>query len=213
MTIQNTFTFDTLLILLTAIGLGLITGFVYRMTTDIKSRSMTMTLSALPTLVVAVLAAVNGNLGVAIGIAGVFSLVRFRSVPGKAKDMLYVFLSMAIGVVLSTGNILFASCTAFATIAIIILLSIKKEAVLKTLRVTIPESLDYYGVFDEELKQYCSYYVIKRTKLKDMGATYEIDYTVQLKKPDKEKEFMDKLRIKNGNLSVSIGVHEDANLL
>ncbi len=213
MTIQNTFTLDTLLILLTSIGLGLITGLVYRMTTDIKSRSMTMTLSALPTLVVAVLAAVNGNLGVAIGIAGVFSLVRFRSVPGKAKDMLYVFLSMAIGVVLSTGNILFAVCTAFATIAIIIALSIKKEAVLKTLRVTIPESLDYYGVFDEEFKQYCSYCVIKRTKLKDMGATYEIDYTVQLKKDEKEKEFMDKLRIKNGNLPVSIGVHEDPNLL
>ena len=203
------------LCLLTSIVLGIFIAFIH-MKTSKYSKNFVITLSVLPTLVMIVMLMVNGNLGTSVAILGAFSLIRFRSIPGNSKKIASVFFAMAIGLATGMGQVLFALVI---TIIVGILLLILQKSSFgnnfneKLLKIMIPENLDYTTVFDDEMHKYCSKSSIDNVKTTNMGSMFEITYRISLLKDINEKEFIDSLRIKNGNLRVSISHNIDGELL
>ena len=188
-----------------ALVLGLTIAVTHKITSQTNKGFLT-TLAVLPLLVMAVMIMINGNLGTSIAILGAFSLIRFRSIQGRAKDLLSVFFAMMVGLALGMGHLLFAVViTAIAIFAIIlftytnILEPDKNEKILK---ITIPEDLDYDEVFNEVFKKYCKKTTLMRMKTVNMGSLYDLTYSVKLKSSIREKDFLDAIRVKNCNLKV-----------
>lgn len=194
-----------------AVCLGFIQAFIY----TIKNRytkSFVATLVLLPVAVCMIVLLVNNNLGVAVAVAGAFTLVRFRSVPGNAKEITAIFISMVTGVTLAswqTYNIEYAIFFTIIGSGILLLInttklftkSVKKEQILK---ITIPEMLNYTTIFEELFKEYtlsCEKIAVKSI---NMGSMFKVTYRVILKDQKLEKEFIDKLRCCNGNLEISL---------
>lgn len=188
-----------------ALILGLIVALVHSKTSK-SNKNFTTTLAILPVLVTVVILMVNGNLGTGIAVAGAFSLVRFRSIPGNSREIMNVFFSMAIGLAVGTGYIAFAAIfTILVSLVTIILSAIKfgeQDHGEKILTVLIPEELDYTDVFNDEFNTYLEEQKLVKAKTTNMGSLFELTYQVKLKKNVNEKEFLDKLRVKNGNLKV-----------
>lgn len=188
-----------------ALALGLVIALTHRMTSQTNKGFLT-TLAVLPLLVMAVMIMINGNLGTSIAILGAFSLIRFRSISGRAKDLLVVFFAMMVGLALGMGHILFA--VIITAIAIFAILFFNYTHVLepdrheKVLKITIPEDLDYDEVFNDIFKKYCKRAVLVRMKTVNMGSLYDLTYDVKIKSGIKEKEFLDAIRVKNCNLKV-----------
>lgn len=153
---------------------------------------------------------VNGNVGTGVAVAGAFSLVRFRSVPGSAKEIGAIFLAMCSGLVSGMGYLAYALLSAVILGAIMLLYNrmdfgTRKHGLrYKTLHITIPEDLDYSGVFDKILKQYTEDYEVVQIKITNMGSLFKLTYNLTLKKPETEKELIDKLRCRNGNLEITM---------
>lgn len=174
-----------------------------------SSKQFAVTLALLPVIVQMVIFTVNGNLGTGVAVAGAFSLVRFRSVPGDAKDICSIFLSMAVGLATGTGY-LWVACILVAAVGGMNLLyhgisfgeSKKAE---RELRVTIPENLDYTGLFDDLLAQYTLSHELVRVKTTNLGSLYQLTYHIVLANIQKEKEFLDQIRCRNGNLDLVCG--------
>ncbi len=188
-----------------ALALGLAIAITHKITSQTTKGFLT-TLVVLPLLVMAVMIMINGNLGTSIAILGAFSLIRFRSIQGRAKDLLSVFFAMMIGLALGMGHVLFAIImTVIAIFAIIfftytsILEPDKRERVLK---ITIPEDLDYDDVFNDVFRKYTTKANLVRMKTVNMGSLYDLTYDVKLKTGIKEKDFLDAIRVKNCNLKV-----------
>ncbi len=200
---------DFLLCLGTSLLLGAILTFSYMYKTR-YTKSFLMTLSLLPAVVCVVIMMVNGNVGAGVAVAGAFSLVRFRSVPGTAKEICTLFLAMGAGLISGMGYLAYSLL--FTVIMSIMLLlfnkigfsSGKNTAIYKTVRITIPESLDYTGVFDDVMKEFCSDYEVTQVKSTNMGSMFRITYDVVLRDEKREKEFIDKLRLRNGNLEITV---------
>lgn len=171
------------------------------------SQSFAAALFILPAVVQMVIMLVNGSVGTGVAVAGAFSLVRFRSAPGNAREIGVIFLSMAVGLALGMGYVAIAVIF-FAIIAAVLLLFAKfgfgtprKEE--RTLKITIPENLDYDGLFDDLLKQYTCAYSLENVKTTNMGTLYELRYSIRLKNDEIPKPFIDAIRCRNGNLNVS----------
>ncbi|MBR3131433.1 DUF4956 domain-containing protein [Candidatus Saccharibacteria bacterium] len=188
-----------------AIALGLVIAFTH-LKTSRTSKNFLITLTILPLLVEVVMLMVNGSLGTSIAILGAFSLIRFRSIAGNSKEISSVFFAMAVGLALGMGHILFAAVVTAITVMVILILSKSKifnlSAQPQTLKITIPEDLDYSHVFDAEFKKYTNYHELVRSKTSNMGSLYVLTYEVSLKKAANEKEFLDAIRVKNSNLKV-----------
>lgn len=204
---------DFLLCVGCALVIGLILAFCYQYRTQYH-KGFVATLALLPAVVCVIIMMVNGNVGTGVAVAGAFSLVRFRSVPGSAKEIGAIFLAMGTGLVIGMGYLGYAFLFTVILGAISLLYthlnfgSGKKAALCKTLRVTIPEDLDYTGVFDNILKKYTSEYEIVQVKTTNMGSLFRITYNLTLRSADKEKELIDKLRCRNGNLEISVSRQE-----
>ena len=197
--------------MLLAVLLGLVQAFVY----TVKNRytkSFVTTLILLPVAVCMIVLLVNNNLGVAVAVAGAFTLVRFRSVPGTGKEITAIFISMVTGVTLAswqTYNIEYAVFFTIIGSGLLLLLnttnlftkSNKKELILK---ITIPEMLNYTSVFDDLFKKYTNSCEKLAVKSVNMGSMFKVTYRIVLKDMKLEKEFIDELRIRNGNLEVSL---------
>lgn len=188
-----------------AIALGVAIA-VTHMKTSQTTKGFLITLATLPLLVMAVMIMINGNLGTSIAILGAFSLIRFRSIQGQAKELLSVFFAMTIGLACGMGHVLFAVAITIAAIIVILLFSYtnilepnKKNRVLK---IVIPEDLDYEEAFDEIFKKYTSKATLVKMKTMNMGSLYKLTYDISLKPGIKEKEFLDEIRVKNCNLKV-----------
>ena len=188
-----------------ALGLGLVLAITH-MKTSQTTKGFLVTLAVLPLLVMAVMIMINGNLGTSIAILGAFSLIRFRSLQGRAKDLLAIFFAMMIGLACGMGHVLFGTIiTAIAVIAIILFSYTKflePDRHDKILKIVIPEDMDYDEVFDEIFKKYTSRHNLVRMKTMNMGSLYKLTYDVRIKHGVKEKEFLDEIRIKNMNLKV-----------
>jgi len=189
--------------------LGLIISLTYMKTAVKISKNFARTLIILPMLVCTVLLVVNGNFGTSIGVLGAFSLVRFRSLQGSSRDISYIFLSMTVGIVCAIGELQLALIlTLIVSLINFVLYYTKyaaKESEDRDLRVTIPENLDYMGIFDDLFEKYTSNWKQIMVKTTNMGSMYEINYRVRLKEQQQEKNFLDEIRMRNGNLTVICG--------
>lgn len=200
---------DFIICLLAALVIGFFLAVISTYKTN-YTQSFFLTLALLPAVVCVVIMMVNGNVGAGIAVAGAFSLVRFRSAPGSAKEICAIFLAMGAGLILGMGYIgyavLFTVILSAATLLYQLLgIGTKKNLPLeKTLHVTIPENLDYETVFDEILDQYAEVHELTNVKTTNMGSLFKLTYGITLKEVGKEKEFLDKLRTRNGNLEISL---------
>lgn len=190
-------------------GVALVLGVaiaITHMKTSQTTKGFLITLATLPLLVMAVMIMINGNLGTSIAILGAFSLIRFRSIQGDAKELLSVFFAMMVGLALGMGHVLFAVVITLIAIVAIFFFSYtnflepnKKKRVLK---IVIPEDMDYEDVFDEIFKKYTVRADLVRMKTMNMGSLYKLTYDVTMKSGVKEKDFLDEIRVKNCNLKV-----------
>ena len=204
---------DFLLCLGTSLVLGLIMALAY-MYRARYTKSFVTTLALLPAVVCVVIMLVNGNVGTGVAVAGAFSLVRFRSVPGTAKEICILFLAMGAGLIAGMGYLGFALLFTLSMCAVFVLynrldLGTKKNAeVYKTFTITIPESLDYTGIFDDIFKDYTRSHELVRVKTTNMGSMFKVTYNVELSDISREKEMIDKLRCRNGNLEIAVSKQE-----
>jgi len=165
-----------------------------------------MTLVMLPAVVQVVILLVNGNLGVGVAVAGTFSLVRFRSVPGTAREITSIFLAMAVGLAAGMGYLGIAVLLVVVLGAVSMILTITSfgdQRNRKDLRITIPESLNYTDVFDDILKSYAKNWELVQVKTTNMGSLYKLTYQIEMKDTSEEKKMIDELRCCNGNLEIS----------
>lgn len=197
----------------TSILLGALLALVYTFRNK-YSKNFIMTIAFLPFAVQIIIMLVNGNIGASVAVAGTFTLVRFRSAPGNSREILTVLIAMTIGLANGMG---YAPIAALFTAVVIIMTLIfsfikfnKDEAECKDLRITVPENLDYTSIFDDLFEQYTSKCEVMRIKTTNMGSMYNLQYKVILKNGVNEKKFLDDIRCRNGNLTVSIAKGEFA---
>lgn len=200
---------DFLLCLLGSLILGLVISLCYTVRQR-YTKSFIVTLCLLPAVVCVVIMMVNGNVGAGVAVAGAFSLVRFRSVPGTAKEICAIFLAMGTGLISGMGYLAFAALFTVVMCAVFIICNLldfgkgKNDEKYKVLTLTIPEDLDYSDVFKDLFNEYTSRTELIRVKTTNMGSMYRLTYDIVLKDITKEKEMIDRLRERNGNLEISV---------
>ncbi len=196
-----------LICMVVALLLGIFMAKIYAYKTKC-TKGFISTLALLPLVVSMVIIMVNGNIGTGVAVAGAFSLVRFRSVPGSAKEIGAIFTAMCTGLTLGMGYIGFAIIFSIIACTFALILNISnlfgKSIEKRILIITIPESLNYVNVFDETFTKYLKNYDLVSSKMTNMGSLFKLRYEVELKDLKCEKEFIDELRIKNGNLEIMI---------
>ena len=190
-----------------ALVLGLVVAKVYQYKT-VYSKSFVMSLALLPSLIAVVIFLVNGSLGAGVAVMGAFSLIRFRSAPGGAKELVSIFLAMTIGIAIGMGYLVFAGAfTLIMSVAIVLLETInfgQMKHSIRQLTIVIPESLDYESIFDDIFDKATNHLELASVKTSDMGSLFKLKYIVQLNGKMTEKELMDALRTRNGNLEIAI---------
>lgn len=204
---------DFLLCLGFSLVLGLVMAFAYMYRTR-YTKSFVVTLALLPAVVCVVIMLVNENVGTGVAVAGAFSLVRFRSVPGTAKEICTLFLAMGAGLIAGMGYLGFAvlftlvMCVMFVLYNRLDFGSKKNSETFKTFAVTIPEDLDYSGIFDDIFAAYTLSHDLVRVKSTNMGSMFKLTYNVMLRDVTREKEMIDKIRCRNGNLEITVSKQE-----
>lgn len=199
------------ILVLVSLVLGALISLIHTFRND-YTKSFIMTLAILPAVVCVVILMVNGNIGAGVAVAGTFSLVRFRSAPGTAREIGAIFAAMGTGLVMGMGYVgyavLFTILTGLAVLVFAGLASESRRNLKKNLKITIPEDLNYSDVFDEVLEKYTKSYRLKQVKTSNMGSLFKLSYEIVLKDSSTEKEFIDNLRIRNGNLEISVSEHQ-----
>lgn len=193
------------------IGMFLAYAYAYKST---YTKSFIMTMGMLPAIVCVVIMMVNGNVGAGVAVAGAFSLVRFRSVPGTAKEIAAIFLAMGCGLICGMGYLFFA--VLFAGILGVGMMVFTASSIgtynenEKVLLITVPEDLNYGSIFDDCFEQYTTSRELVSTKTTNMGSLFKLTYHLRMKDRTQEKEFIDALRVRNGNLDINLMKREDA---
>ena len=187
--------------------LGLVIAKVYQFKT-VYSKSFVMSLALSPTLIAIVIFLVNGSLGAGVAVMGAFSLIRFRSAPGGAKELVSIFLVMTIGIAIGMGHLVFATVfTLIMSLAMLLLEVVnfgQMKHSMRQLTIVIPESLDYESIFDDIFNKAANHVELANVKTSDMGSLFKIKYIIQLNGRMTEKELIDALRTRNGNLEIAI---------
>ena len=174
------------------------------------TKSFVVTLALLPAIICVIIIMVNGSIGTGIAVAGAFSLVRFRSVPGTAREICAIFMAMASGLIAGTGYIGIAAVfTAVMCLAFMILNKLdfgtkRNAGKYKTFRIMVPEDLDYTAIFDDVFAEFTSSNELVQVKTTNMGSMFRLTYDVILKDPSREKEMIDRIRCRNGNLEINV---------
>ena len=203
-----------IILVLVSLVLGGIMALIHTYRND-YTKSFVMTLAILPAVICVVILMVNGNIGAGVAVAGTFSLVRFRSAPGTAREIGAIFAVMGMGLIMGMGYIGYAALfTCLIGLAILVYSRLSadgKKSTRKILKITIPENLNYSDVFDEFLEKYTKSYKLKQVKTSNMGSLYKLSYEIVLTDPSIEKEFIDQLRTRNGNLEISLAEYQMQN--
>ncbi len=191
---------------ISSLALGCFIAFMYA-TKNSFSKSYIVTLALLPAIVQVVIMLVNGNLGTGIAVAGAFSLVRFRSAPGSGKEITSIFLAMAVGLATGMGYIGVAAIfTVIITLANLLITSLPIRSFAteeKVLKITVPESLDFEGIFDDIFCRYTTKVDLDEVKTSGMGSLYKLTYKIIMRQGASTKALMDEMRVRNGNLEIS----------
>jgi len=203
---------DFLLCLGVSLVLGLIMAAAYTFKNE-HTESFLVTLALLPAVVCVVIMMVNGNIGAGVAVAGAFSLVRFRSAPGSAKEIVTIFLAMGTGLIAGMGYLGFAALFTVIMCVMFLVYSAaaghsQREAVSRTIKITIPEDLDYTGVFDDIFAEYTKENELVKVKTTNMGSMFRLTYNITLRDAAKEKEMIDRIRERNGNLEIMVSKQE-----
>ena len=205
-----------LICVMAALVLGLLTALVFSFRSE-HSGNLPFALVLVPPIVTLVIIMVNGNIGAGLGVAGAFSLIRFRSAPGTARELSGLFTGTAIGLACGMGYVgiaaLFFLIVAVTVLTLTLLRFGETSRSFRHLKVTIPENLDYDGLFDDLFEKYTTSHELVRVKTTNMGTLYELTYDINLRGGDVSKEFMDELRCRNGNLNIICGRESDKDML
>ena len=207
--IGTTITLQGFLIsLVCAMVLGVLSSLMFTHFTR-HTGSLAITLAVLPPIVTLVIMMINGNIGAGLAVAGAFALVRFRSLPGTAKEVCGIFLSVSIGLACGMGYVGVAVLYFLFMSGFIILLEELRfgqgRLAERQLKITIPEDLDYEEIFDDLLEKYTLRWELVRVHTTNMGTLYELTYEVLMRQKNQSREFINELRCRNGNLSISLG--------
>lgn len=194
---------------LLCLGVSLVLGWILSRMTGWHSESgssFSAALALLPGAVCVVIMMVNGNVGTGVAVAGAFSLIRFRSAPGTGREICAIFIAMGTGLMAGMGYLAYAAVFTLIMGAMLMLYpGLTKNAVMyRQLRITIPENLDYVGVFDPILENYTSNFQLKQVKSINMGSMFRLTYDLTLPETASEKRLLDELRTRNGNLEISL---------
>ena len=199
--------------ILAAFVLGILAALVFSVGNKYTS-SWKISIALLPAVVSVVIMMVNGNLGAGLAVAGTFALTRFRSMPGSAKEVTGLFFAVSLGLICGMGYIGIAVIFFVVMSAVVLVLTKirfgEADSAVRTLRITIPENLDYDEIFDDLFKEYTRYHEMVRIKTTNMGTLFELTYDVILKDPNTSKQFIDELRCRNGNLNIIFGREKDS---
>lgn len=191
-----------------SLALGLLTALCFSFRANF-SKSFCLTLAILPAIVQVIIMMVSGSIGAGVAVAGTFSLVRFRSEPGTARQIAALFLAVALGIAMGMGYAVLAGVFFVIVTLFFLLLTLVgfggDHGTQRDLRITIPESMDYEGVFDDLFAKYTTMHSLERVRTTNLGTLYEIRYTIALKDETQLKAFMDELRTRNGNLTIVCG--------
>lgn len=204
-----------ILIMIESFLLGVVIAacYIFSQRRGAYSKEYIVTISILPAVVSLIIMLVGSSVARALSLAGAFALVRFRSAQGTAKEIVFVFFSMAIGLAAGLGFVIFAPVAAvLICLCLIIICKLpfgEKKHNEKLLKITIPEDLNYSGIFDDLFKEYTKTYLLKQVKTTNMGTLYELSYHIILKDDADEKKLIDSLRCRNGNLNISLGMLPD----
>lgn len=194
--------------LIASLFLGLLLSFSIQYKSFI-SKSFAVTITLLPAVVSVVIMMVNGSIGTGIAVAGTFSLVRFRSIPGSAREIVAVFIAMAIGLACGMGNVLYASTFTLTVVVVLLILEnssfgeLGSSKNMKVLRVTIPEDLDYTDIFEDVFNDFTSSHQLIKARTTNLGSMFKLTYHIKLINGFEEKDLIDQIRLRNGNLEVS----------
>ena len=175
------------------------------------SKSFIVTLLAIPVIVEVIILLVNGNLGAGVAVAGTFSLVRFRSAPGTAKEITAIFIAMAGGLLCGMGFLIYAAIFILIMSFVLVLYSLigfgeEDNSRRKSLRIAVPENVDYGKEFDEVFSEYTTSHRLISAKTAGMGSVFKLSYDITLKDDSSEKALIDALRCRNGNLEIQMSI-------
>ena len=204
---------------LLSIAFALVAGLIMAFGYTIKNRytkSFILTLAILPAIICVVIMVVNGNIGAGIAVMGAFSLIRFRSAPGTAKEIIMIFSAMGVGLLAGMGSLPVSILFSVILTAIFVLYNCVTfgkggREKFKVLTITIPEDLDYAEIFDDIFAEYTTSHELIKVKTTNMGSMFRLTYNVSLKDIKKEKAMIDMIRTRNGNLDISISVQDTTN--
>ena len=215
--ISTTMTLSAFLICeVAAIVLGFLTALIFTVRGHHTS-SFSVTLAVLPAMVTLVIMLVNGNIGAGLAVAGTFAMVRFRSVPGTAKEIAALFMSVAIGLTCGMGYVTIAAIFFVIMASFVLLLTFLRfgedSESYRRLKITIPENLDYEDLFEDIFKKYTKDHRLVRVKTTNMGTLYELSYDIHLKDKGISKQFIDEIRCRNGNLNIICGREADKDMM
>ena len=205
---------EFLLVLAVSLIIGVLIALAYTFRSR-YTKSFVITLALLPAVVSVVIMMVNGNIGAGVAVAGAFSLVRFRSAPGSAKEIVTIFLAMGTGLIAGMGYLGFAvlftviMCAMFLFYNFLVSAAKKGDSVDKMIKITIPEDLDYSGAFDDIFEEYTKKVELIQVKTTNMGSMFRLTYHVILRDAAQEKQMIDKIRERNGNLEIMVSKPEN----
>lgn len=186
-------------------GLIIMAGYVFGQKDKKCSKNFSITIFLLPAIMTLIIPFIATDLKKAVSLAGIFALVRFRSIPGDSKDILYVFFALAVGVVIGLSNYVEAFVLALVvSVLYVVMQRYWPESNAQLLKITIPEDMNYNGAFDDIFEKYLSKHSVKDVKTSNMGTLFTITYNIQPKKGIDVKAFIDEIRTRNGNLNVII---------
>jgi hypothetical protein len=205
-----------LLCIVVSLVIGVFFAYVHGYKNNSSSKSFLITLTLIPAIVCVIIMMVNGNVGAGVAVAGAFSLVRFRSAPGTAREICSLFLAMGAGLITGMGYLAYAVLFAIILgVAMFLLNSLESKSgktseLDKALRITIPEDINFSEVFDDLFEKYTSKAEVVSVKTSNMGSLYKLHYNISMKQGADTKEFIDAIRCRNGNLEISMSRQEDS---
>ena len=201
--------------IITALVLGVLASVVFTLKNS-HSGSLAMSIALLPAVVAVVIMLVNGNVGAGLAVAGTFALVRFRSVQGSAREITGLFFAVSLGLACGMGYVALAVVffVMFST-ALLLLTAVHfgESGGARQLKITIPENLEYEGLFDDLFEKYTTSHELVRVRTTNMGTLYELTYNINLKDRNISKKFVDELRCRNGNLNIICGRENDRDMM
>ncbi|MGV8907077.1 MAG: DUF4956 domain-containing protein [Acetobacterium sp.] len=194
---------------------GVVIALIYMFRNDAYNKQFVITLALMPIIIQAIIMLVNGSIGTGVAVMGAFSLIRFRSVPGNAKDIGSIFFAMAIGLATGMGylwfGLFFTVIVAIVTILFNVTTFGEQKKIKRDLKITLPENLNYPGLFDDIFKKYTTTATLVCVKTTNMGSLYKLQYHITLIDVLEEKAFIDELRCRNGNLDIICGYASSVN--